>query len=278
LNVPSYDTSRISLGPSVTISGPSKPLLINGGCNTVVDPQQAVRVRVVPEPQLQRLSVEGVDKLVNVCDSPTPVVTQAQAVLADRGDLSKDGGSMSAPGKTSSDQRGNAMTKLADPQERVPANRWTDAQAEKVASSVKKLYVVKRESATSTTYVITAVFNDADNEVRLLLRKYVQGNRRDLIVQGRPVKRILERILPFLREDLKPLAVTLLAFPVGRRKKDVKERLFQQFCSFFQEWKKVRDLQRLSEEGPQCGSCDSLSSVATRRVDSVDRLTMTVGS
>ena len=120
------------------------------------------------------------------------------------------------------------------PQQVVPARRWTDEEAQKVARSVKKMFIQKRVDDKTVAYLITVIFRAEDTEVIALLRRYAQvrkfrNGKQDLVCYGRPAKRVLERILPFLEDHWKDLADILLAFPVGRRKKDVKERLYQRF-------------------------------------------------
>ena len=149
---------------------------------------------------------------------------------------------------------------IANPQEAVQASQWTADLSERVAESLRKMYVMKTRNGPYVAYVPTLVFRTSEGTVKDALQRLATKRRRkksnavEIVAFGRQAKRILERIFDFLSEEQKELATVLLAFPIGKRKKDLKEKLYRRF------WELANGphLQRLSAEGPSLNRvCDS---------------------
>ncbi|RLI02316.1 hypothetical protein DRO31_04445, partial [Candidatus Bathyarchaeota archaeon] len=140
---------------------------------------------------------------------------------------------------------------IANPQEAVQASQWTAETAAEVAKNVKKMYMLKTTNGPYSAYVPTLVIQLSNETVKKALERVSPRRKRkfkpdEAVAYGRQAKRILERIFEFLSEEQKQLAAVLLALPIGRRKRDLKEKLYQRF------WELANGphLQRLSAEGP----------------------------
>ncbi len=164
--------------------------------------------------------------------------------------------------------------------------RWSEEEKHKIAQAIKKLYVQRRvehrkgshgQDVESVTYLPTLVIDIRDRDVVLALRgkyttRHFRTGKKDGIIWGRRVKRVLEEILDYLTPFQKDLATVVLAFPSGRGKRDVKERLFK---LFYEKLEKVHQLQRLSEGDPTLKSvwvCDSPNPQAIEGGSSATRL------
>ena len=164
--------------------------------------------------------------------------------------------------------------------------KWSEEEKHKIAQTIKKLYVQKRvehrkgshgQDVESVTYLPTLVIDIRDRDVLLALRgkyttRHFRTGKKDGIIWGRRVKRVLEEILDYLTPFQKDLATVVLAFPSGRGKRDVKEKLFK---LFYEKLEKVHQLQRLSEGDPTLKSvwvCDSPNPQAIEGGSSATRL------
>jgi len=148
---------------------------------------------------------------------------------------------------------------------------WSEEEKRKIAQAIKKLYVQKNvvhkqgsrgQDIESVTYLPTLVVDIRDHDVLQALRgkyttRHFRTGKKDGIIWGRRVKRVLEEILDYLTPSQRDLATVVLAFPSGKGKRDVKERLFK---LFYKKLEEVHRLQRLSEGDPTLRSvwvCDS---------------------
>jgi len=148
---------------------------------------------------------------------------------------------------------------------------WEEEVRKRVVHAIKKVYVQKRvvhkkgsrgQDIESITYLPTMVFDIEDEVVLAALRdrfttRHFRTGKRDGIVWGRRVKKMLEILFDNLSPLQKELATIILAFPGGRGKRDVKEKLYTQFYAKLEE---IHRLQRLNEGDPTLKSvwvCDS---------------------
>ncbi|MCD6149076.1 hypothetical protein J7J18_06920 [bacterium] len=129
---------------------------------------------------------------------------------------------------------------VVNPQQAVRATLWDDDLAQKVARCIKKIMILRvwggSKERRYLSYFPELVVMVNDKDVKDALQRIRTSRKKgEVVVRGRQAKRVLERVHLFLPDDKRMLATIALALPLGRRKKDLKEVLYQFFWTKFNE-------------------------------------------
>jgi len=105
---------------------------------------------------------------------------------------------------------------------------------------------VLKISSTNRELVTAVARNLRLSRIKETTPKYGIAHRFRLTTTGRPVIQFIKKLLPYLNEEKKIVAVILLALPMGRGYHELKHSIYEQFL----ETSKALQLQRLNEETP----------------------------